>query len=420
MNFEFFLSKNRINRNIILSISDNHFKTDYKLTTPLMISSEDWDQEKQRPKNIYLKHHKIFNQRLDSLKVNLTEYIHQKISGSKKVTEKKLLEIINKVCSQNNEEYSENDLLHFVNQYINNRKELICYSTYKRYKVFSNLIKRFEGFIKNRININNVNFEFIRNFILFGKDESYSENTIYRTLNFIKTILNYIERRGITTSIREFEFRQEKSQREVITLSEEEITQIKIAEVPEALQNSKEWLLISCYTGQRISDFMNFKIDMLFEINGKLCMNFIQQKTKKKIILPLHPIVLDIIRNNDNNFPKPLNTHLYNGNIKKIAQIAKINFKIKAKKRIGHRVKNLVIEKWEILTSHIGRRSFATNFYGKIPTSLLISATGHATEQMFLNYINPFDKDQIVCLGNHFDEIHKKQSSSTYYNSKKR
>ncbi|MFP3599626.1 phage integrase SAM-like domain-containing protein, partial [Chryseobacterium sp. SIMBA_029] len=123
---------------------------------------------------------------------------------------------------------------------------------------------------------NNVNFEFIRNFILFGKDESYSENTIYRTLNFIKTILNYIERRGITTSIREFEFRQEKSQREVITLSEEEITQIKIAEVPEALQNSKEWLLISCYTGQRISDFMNFKIDMLFEINGKLCMNFIQ------------------------------------------------------------------------------------------------------------------------------------------------
>ena len=35
------------------------------------------------------------------------------------------------------------------------------------------------------------------------------------------------------------------------------------------------------------------------------------------------------------------------------------------------RKENGIFEKWELVTSHIGRRSFATNNYGKIPTSLI-------------------------------------------------
>jgi integrase len=44
--------------------------------------------------------------------------------------------------------------------------------------------------------------------------------------------------------------------------------------------------------------------------------------------------------------------------------------------------------KWELITSHIGRRSFATNFYGKINQQLIQSVTGHKTETSFLKYIN--------------------------------
>nr|WP_305050430.1 hypothetical protein [Elizabethkingia bruuniana] len=66
------------------------------------------------------------------------------------------------------------------------------------------------------------------------------------------------------------------------------------------------------------------------------------------------------------------------------------------------------MEKWETITSHIGRRSFATNFYGKIPTPLLLHATGHSTEQVFLNYINDFDNDRITSLGDYFDKLYQK------------
>ncbi len=54
------------------------------------------------------------------------------------------------------------------------------------------------------------------------------------------------------------------------------------------------------------------------------------------------------------------------------------------------------------VTSHIGRRSFATNNYGKIPTSLLISATGHSTEQMFLEYIGKTDTQKAMQLADYF------------------
>ena len=74
---------------------------------------------------------------------------------------------------------------------------------------------------------------FIRDFMIFGKKEEYSENTIYRTIHFIKTILNFVERKGIRTCVRELELRREKQKKEVVTLTEKEIIKIQKTVVPE-------------------------------------------------------------------------------------------------------------------------------------------------------------------------------------------
>jgi integrase len=53
--------------------------------------------------------------------------------------------------------------------------------------------------------------------------------------------------------------------------------------------------------------------------------------------------------------------------------------------------------KYEFVTSHIMRRSFATNYFGKIETPILMEITGHSRESTFLSYIgeNP-NKDAIA------------------------
>ena len=99
----------------------------------------------------------------------------------------------------------------------------------------------------------------------------------------------------------------------------------------------------------------------------------------------------------------------YNIGIKEIARLANLNESIKARKRLGFRTKEVNAEKWEILSSHIGRRSFATNFYGKIPTPLLMEATGHSTEQMFLRYINPNNDERVLALGDYFERVYEER-----------
>ena len=307
-------------------------------------------------------------------------------------------------------EYPSSSLLYYIQQYISNRKETICHSTHKRYKVFFHLIERFEGYTMKRLYVDTLDADFISDFIHFGKEEKYSANTVYRTIHFVKTILNFVERKGIRTAVRELEVRREKQHKEMITLTENEIKQIEQTKVPKELQPAKDWLLISCYTGQRFSDFMNFQNEQMRNIQGKKCLCFVQKKTKKEIILPLHPTVLHTIERNSNSFPKQMAIQNYNSQIREVAKLSKLNDIVRARKRIGFRSRDVETEKWTALSSHIGRRSFATNFYGKIPTPLLMEATGHTTENVFLKYINPVDENRVISLSNYFNKIYEEKS----------
>jgi len=55
--------------------------------------------------------------------------------------------------------------------------------------------------------------------------------------------------------------------------------------------------------------------------------------------------------------------------------------------------------KYKFVTSHIMRRSFASNYYGKIETPLLMNITGHSKESTFLSYIGTHqNKDALADL----------------------
>ncbi len=55
----------------------------------------------------------------------------------------------------------------------------------------------------------------------------------------------------------------------------------------------------------------------------------------------------------------------------------------------------------------ICRRSFSTNLYGKIPTPVIMSITGHSTEKMFLTYIGKTQKDNAEILKQYWEDQKK-------------
>ncbi len=64
---------------------------------------------------------------------------------------------------------------------------------------------------------------------------------------------------------------------------------------------------------------------------------------------------------------------------------------IKGKKRGVKKLR----PKYQYISTHIGRRTFASNHYGKIPTPIIMRVTGHPKESTFLGYINQTDDSHI-------------------------
>lgn len=406
MTFQFFLPKRNLSKNLYLNITDASRNINYHFNTHLQMNENEWDFQLERPKNIYLKKQKLLNEKINLLKLEIKEYIEKKSTQVKSVSQRSLSKKIREICARREDQFPENSLLYYMQAYIKSKENLICKSTFKRYNVFFKLLVRFEAHMTERMMVDTLSSDFTKDFIQFGKKEKYSDNTIYRTIHFVKTILNFAERKGIRTSVREIVVKRKKQNKEMITLTEKEILMIKSTTVPSVLEIAKDWLIISCYTGQRFSDFINFSSEQLVEIEKKICIKFTQQKTRKSVMLPLHPIVLNILNKYDDQFPRRMDINEYNNAIKEIAKLSNLDELVNTRKRCGFRANDIEVEKWKAISSHIGRRSFATNFYGKIPTPLLMEATGHSTEQMFLKYINPVNTDRILSLGKYFDQAH--------------
>jgi site-specific recombinase XerD len=406
MTFDFILLDATALSTIALRFIDDKDK-EYLLKTPLRIASSKWDAEKQRPYNIYLKKYKKLHTRLNKIRIGIATYLRDIKTKQRMFSINTLGRIIKKHASLSDHDSPDGSLLKHMETYINNRLHIISASTYKRYMVFFRLLQRFEGHRMQNLHLNDLNGAFVKDFLTFGELEEYSKSTIYRTIHFVRTILNFLEKRGIRTLIYELELPKEKKFHQIVTLTEDELKTIKKTDVPIHLKAAKDWLVISCYTGQRISDFMNFNIEMMEVLDGRPCMSFVQKKTQKEILLALHPAALVVMSKNNNSFPSKLSTQRYNDQIKEVVHLAGIKSLVKVRKRQGFRAYEMMVQKWEAITSHIGRRSFASNFYGKIPTPLLMEATGHSTEQMFQRYISSVDTERTRNLGIYFEETYK-------------
>ncbi|ENI5461502.1 site-specific integrase [Flavobacterium psychrophilum] len=327
------------------------------------------------------------------------------------------------------EEQLPKGLLKYFDYFIDCKKNEITNGTLKKYNVSKHLLQRYEMEKKTAIQIIDVNDKFRLDFEKYCLKHNYAPNTISKDLRTLKTVCNHAKHNGIKTSHQLDKIKTPNYKTEKIYLTFDELQKIEKIDkrrLNDNYDNAKDWLIISCYTGQRISDFMRFTKEMIrYEKNKdgilKPFIEFTQIKTDKIMTVALHPKVVEILEKRNGNFPKVISDSKYNLYIKQICRIAGITDKIKGSKltdlnsedKTVKKTKNKdevkqyrkevgMYEKWELVTSHIGRRSFATNFYGTIPTTYLMNVTGHSTEQMFLTYLGKSNKDLAMEITNYF------------------
>ncbi|MBK5208734.1 MAG: phage integrase SAM-like domain-containing protein [Flavobacteriaceae bacterium] len=309
------------------------------------------------------------------------------------------------------------DLVSFIDYYIEQRKDEITRASRIKFNVIKHKMERLQSSINKTIFIKDINQDFKDVFTEYYNSENYSQNTTQRELNIIKTFCKFAKSKGLEVHSELDSLKLKKGNTLKIFLTFEELKSIEDANLDkDYLINARDWLIISCYTGQRVSDFMRFNKEMIRlendnEGNAKELIEFIQKKTNKKMTIPIHSKVKEVLNKRNGDFPRQISDQRYNEFIKKVCEAAEIKEPIEGKKQLNiskdpkiSKIRNVegVYPKCELVTSHIGRRSFATNFYGTIPTTLLINVTGHSTETMFLNYIGKSNKDLAMALTKYF------------------
>ena len=259
-------------------------------------------------------------------------------------------------------------------------------------KRFYDLIQKFESDFGQPIMLDGIDHMLVNTFKewLLSKKE-YSLNNAGLQLKLLKMICKEAERMSINVNpyTRHIEsFTQKSKDRVLQTISFEEIKQIKaLRDLPSTLENARKWMLIGLYIGQRVSDLLALKPSQLRFIENGVYIDIDQQKTDKYLTVGV--VDKEVIQILKKNFPYSISAQLFNRQIKQICQIAGIyemvsGYKlcIKTKrKRLGTH------PKYSLISSHDLRRSFATNYFGKIETPILMQITGHSKESAFLSYI---------------------------------
>lgn len=402
---KFILQSKSNNANIYLRFSIGS-KNSIKRKTGYIIDSKNWSAETGLPKKSNVVEIKNLKTDLQTLSTEIEKNYNIAITQGTEINGYWLEEQINRI--HNKKEKTDLDRLTNYFQYyidclpnkVNSKgKRGIAEGTIKKYKTIKTKIEEFEEYKKEHYYIKDVGLNFINEFIKYLTDiDNLANNTTGRYIKFIKTVCldarnNEVE---IETNSTLNKIKGYVEDTEKVFLTFDELEKIEKRTFKRgALENAKDWLIIGCYIGQRVSDLLILTKDNVSIKNGLELIELTQQKTGKKVAIPLHEKVKSILDKRNGEFPEKISAQKFNLHIKDICKIAEINQPEEGGRMNPEtrRKEYGTFPKYELVSSHICRRSFATNFYGDIPTAILKNITSHSTEKQFLEYIGKSETD---------------------------
>lgn len=371
----------------------------------ISIPTEHWDTVNQKIKNSYKMPNKDkINSKLFLLKSKITDkYNFDNINGEVidgYWLDKAIDEAFDRVpIVAGKIETWKIYFLDFCTYWLKNESSKTNATALKQYTVFVDL--HLTNYLKqqslNKIKIKEISNKTIEDFIkyLLGKD--YSSDTVKRHANRFKFFLNRAENMNLQVNKN---YKEPIKVKETETVKEIYLTENEIEAIYKLdysnnilLDNIRDNFIIGLCTGLRVSDFNNH-LNISNIVDG-----FIEIETKKTgtaVAIPLHKYIVEILKKRNGNLPKQVNDAQFNESIKDVCQDAEIKEITKGLlfDAITKRNKLDYYEKYKLVSSHICRRSFATNLFGKVPNYVIQAVGGWSTEKMMLHYIKKTNKEQ--------------------------
>lgn len=407
--YKFYLFDNKAKEETYIYLRLAQQKKTYKFYTELTIKPKDWNPEKGEARKTLIGY-ADFNELLKQRKEALKE-IHLKLLRDNHFTVEHLRRLFyekyNKVEKKSEVENFET-LSGFAKNYIDTVEVTKSKNTIIQRRQTLRLLREFETETRKRITFDRVNLDFYNDFVSFLTGKKLSPNTMGKHIRNLKLFLNEATERGVNTKF-DYKSKRFKTINEVVEtiyLTEGEL--IKIYEYDfsanKRLERTRDLFLIGCYTGLRFSDFSQLKPEHFKE--GEITIR--TQKTSETVIIPIHPIVKRVLEKYSHTakgLPRPISNQKMNKYLKEIGKAVGIDEKILRTKTKGGLRAQTAVSKFDLMTTHTARRSFATNLYlSGFPSISIMKITGHKTEKAFMSYIRISQEENAKQLSEHWSK----------------
>ncbi len=224
---------------------------------------------------------------------------------------------------------------------------------------------------------------------LFGAPRNLQTNYVHKLFSLLKMFMRDAKRRGYhsTDAFEGFKIGKEKTTKIALSFDELEAMYRLDLSGNQRLERVRDLFLIGAYSGLRFSDFSRLSPEHVVAVEGEKMLSITTQKTGEAVFIPLFPILEILLTKYDFSVPK-ISGQKMNDYLKELGQVAGMDERIFVSNSAGGKRHEQEMARWEKLTTHVARRSFATNFYrAGLPAFQIMKITGHKTEQAFRQYI---------------------------------
>lgn len=203
--------------------------------------------------------------------------------------------------------------------------------------------------------------------------ESYAPNSARTIFAELNALIRENPSHGVPSLKPAEVLRAKRVPSQAVALTDDEIARIH-AYHPRTLvmRHVRRMFLIECLTGARLSDCQRLTPGNIAPDGRTL--TYVSQKTRTEVTVPVHPWVRACLERASPREPSQVSTATYNSAVRDICRACGVDAPVKVFQAGHHRTGR----KWQFVTTHTGRRSFATNLALKgIPLEQIALMMGH-------------------------------------------
>ena len=391
MNVKFNLLRKKSTTYILLSITYDGKRLQTSINEK--VNEKHWHKNKQRLKQSCTDAFNV-NSYLDKIDTTAKDiYYKFKMDGFSPTAKQFKESIFNKLNGVN----TTLTFYDFVEEFIKRSENTKKPNTIKEYIYTINDLKAFEKQNRRRIDWDTLDMQFYDEYLDYQLNvKGNSHNLFGKRIKTIKTFLNDATIRGNNIHLMYKGFKVTVKDSDNIYLTEDEIKKMYALDLSEneRLERVRDLFVVGCRTGLRYSDLVTIRKENISKDGIKV----ITKKTGKTLNTVIIEETQEILEKYNYELPNISKTNL-NKYIKEVGELAGIDeISHKDTYKAGKPI-SIKTKKYERISSHTARRSFATNMYKEgHPIYYLMHIIGHKKESTFLNYIKVTNEEAVKII----------------------